>query len=274
MRPENDPANPVPQAVTPPDSSADASESNALAPLSTSVDPQAQPADNGPTTLTGWLRGQQENIITILLAVAFTIVIRAFVAEARWIPSESMVPSLLVGDRLMVEKVSYRFGEPHRGEIVVFVPPDYLGTKDAYIKRLIGLPGDTIEVRLEEGVFVNGQRLQEPYVADLPNASGYPFGDLLTLGDIPQYPLDEQSPNAPIVVPPGHYFMMGDNRNNSQDSHVWGFLPRENIIGRTFVRFWPLNRMKYFPEMQYPNVSGSNQPEQTSPLEGALSWVP
>ena len=211
--------------------------------------------------MTRWLPGPLRWVLTnditstLLAALVLTFVIRTFIAEPRWIPSESMLPTLEVGDRLVVEKLSYRFGNPQRGDIVVFIPPDHLQTDDAFIKRVVGLPGDTIEIRLDDGIYVDGERLDESYVYALPTRGiSYP-SNITILGELREYPLNgESSFNAPIVVPDDHYFVLGDNRNNSQDSHVWGFLPRENIIGRTFVRFWPFNRFHHFSVLQYPEL--------------------
>jgi signal peptidase I len=165
-----------------------------------------------------------EGIKTVGLSIVLALGIRHFVAEARYIPSESMLPTLEVNDRLIVEKVSYHFNDPQRGDIVVFWPNDRLkqenpSLKDAFIKRVIGLPGDTIEVR-EGTVYVNGQPLEENYIAAEPD---YQWG--------------------PETVPADSYLVLGDNRNNSYDSHFWGYVPRENIIGRAVVRFWPPDRV-------------------------------
>jgi signal peptidase I len=164
-----------------------------------------------------------ENIQILVLALGLAFLIRTFVAEPRYIPSESMLPTLEIGDRLIVEKLSYYSHPPHRGDIVVFAPPPQLQEQgyqgdQAFIKRVIGLPGDTIAVQ-DGRVFVNQQLLTEAYVAEPPN-----------------YLM------SPMVVPPAQLFMMGDNRNNSNDSHIWGFLPRENIVGHACFRFWPLER--------------------------------
>ncbi|TRT79088.1 MAG: signal peptidase I, partial [Microcystis aeruginosa Ma_AC_P_19900807_S299] len=148
--------------------------------------------------------------------------IRTFVAEARYIPSSSMEPTLQINDRLIIEKVSYHFQKPERGDIVVFSPTAALKAQnfhDAFIKRVIGLPGDKVEVK-NGLVHVNGKVLAEKYIAEEPN---YAFG--------------------PVTVPPDQYLVLGDNRNNSYDSHAWGFVPRENLIGRAVVRFWPFNRL-------------------------------
>lgn len=137
-----------------------------------------------------------------------------------------MEPTLQINDRLMVDKLSYRFKSPQRGDIVVFTPPKAAlaacgvpqNSNDSWVKRAIGLPGDKVEVK-GETVYVNDRPLQEPYIASKP-----------------QYQLK-------IAVPPNTYLVLGDNRNNSCDGHVWGFLPRNQIIGRAFVEYWPLNRI-------------------------------
>lgn len=170
----------------------------------------------------------REYLETFAVALALAFFVRATVAEARFIPSESMRPTLEVGDRLIVEKVTYHFGPPNRGDIVVFNPPERAGGNgNAFIKRVVGLPGD--KLRIDEGkVFINGKPLTEPYIAEAPL---YMEPDWASLG----------MPDG--VVPKGSVFVMGDNRNNSQDSHVWGALPIKNIIGQTVFRFWPVNRL-------------------------------
>lgn len=173
------------------------------------------PQPNQENSLVEWVK-----TIGVSLLLAFGI--RTFVAEARYIPSESMLPTLEVNDRLIIDKVTYDFRTPERGEIVVFQPTQALreqGFKDAFIKRIVGLPGEQVEVR-KGRVLINGQPLTESYVASPPD---YEYG--------------------PVVVPPEHYLVLGDNRNHSFDSHFWGFVPRQNIIGRAAVRFWPLHRI-------------------------------
>ncbi len=170
-----------------------------------------------------------EILKTLGLSAILAFGIRTFVAEARYIPSKSMVPTLQVDDRLIIDKVSYHFKQPQRGDIVVFMPPDEAAavctgprtqrSKDAYIKRVIGLPGEKIEVK-QGRVFINDSPIKEAYLDSVPE---YQYG--------------------PRVVPQDSYLVLGDNRNNSCDSHYWGFVPRENIIGHAIVRFWPLNRM-------------------------------
>jgi signal peptidase I len=163
-----------------------------------------------------------ESLKTIVLSGILAIGIRTFVAEARYIPSGSMLPTLEINDRLIIDKLGYRFKDPQRGDIVVFSPTPALqkeNFKDAFIKRVIGLPGDTVEVK-GGTVYVNEQPLEEKYIQERPD---YDYG--------------------PVVVPENQYLVLGDNRNNSYDSHYWGFVPRENIIGQAVIRFYPFNRM-------------------------------
>lgn len=165
----------------------------------------------------------RENLIILAIALGLSILIRTLIAEPRFIPSDSMFPTLEIGDRLVVEKVSYNFRPPLQGDIIVFNPPEQLQTlgyaaDQAFIKRVIGQPGQRVEVK-NGWVYIDNQPLYENYVAEPPN-----------------YKLDPQQ------IPENFYFVMGDNRNDSNDSHVWGFLPKKNIIGRAVFRFWPINR--------------------------------
>jgi signal peptidase I len=164
-----------------------------------------------------------EGLQTLGLSVILALGLRTFVAEARYIPSGSMEPTLEINDRLVIEKISYHFNPPQRGDIVVFWPPDNLfpegKRRDAFIKRVIGLPDDTVEIR-DGTVFVNGEALEENYIKAEPT---YTWG--------------------PATVPPRSYLVLGDNRNSSYDSHSWGFVPEENVIGKAVVRFWPPSRV-------------------------------
>ena len=163
-----------------------------------------------------------EIIKTLGTAAVLAFGIRTFVAEARYIPSSSMEPTLEINDRLIIEKISYLLRSPQRGDVVVFSPTDTLKEqkfKDAFIKRVIGLPGDAVEVKGGK-VYVNEQALREKYIEEAPE---YKYG--------------------PVTVPDDQYLVLGDNRNNSYDSHYWGFVPRKNLIGRAVIRFWPPNRL-------------------------------
>jgi len=178
--------------------------------------------------------------------IAFVLVfmlIRPFVVQAFYIPSESMEPSLLRHDRILVNKFVYRLNEPKRGDIIVFEAPDYAsfgnGKKD-FVKRLIGLPGDTIRIRHGDGVYIDDRRLDEPREIPRPDydwpvdAFGMPTGD-------------------PYTVPDGCYFVLGDNRNKSNDSHRWADplsgqprpeLRATRLVGKAMVIFWPPTRVR------------------------------
>ncbi len=162
----------------------------------------------------------KEWVMTILLAVVLVIIIRMFILDSRIVPTTSMVPSIIPGDRLFVEKITTRFCDLYRGEVIVFKPPVESNLTDDLIKRLIALPGDTVEVK-------NGKL----YVNDVPQNESY-LAEAMTY----EYPK--------VVVPPGKIFVMGDNRNRSFDSHAWGFADINSVKGRAFVTYWPLDRVK------------------------------
>lgn len=165
-------------------------------------------------------RNALEWAVVIVGAVLVALLLRASLFQAFWIPSESMETTLLVHDRVLVNKLSYKLHDVNRGDVVVFVrPDDEPGIRDL-IKRVIGLPGDTIEAR-DNVVYVNGSRLEEPYLD--PGIITDDFG--------------------PVVVPEGQMFVMGDNREASFDSRRFGTVDESRIVGRAFVLFWPLNRV-------------------------------
>jgi signal peptidase I len=166
---------------------------------------------------------------TILLSAVFAFGFRTYVAESCYIPSGSMLPTLQINDRLMVDKISYRFADPARGDMVVFQPPAKLNLKENFIKRVIGLPGDLVEVKNGK-VYVNGRVLAEKYVAQAPT-----YTWTKTESSDPQFTPDR-------VVPKGQYLVLGDNRNNSLDSHYWGFITKDKIVGKAIVRYWPFDR--------------------------------
>ena len=158
----------------------------------------------------------------VMLLIAFALVfgfVRPFIIEAFYIPSESMVPTLKVGDRVFVNKFVYRFWEPEKGDIVVFRSVE--GDQEDLIKRIVAVPGDKVAVR--KGVLrVNGEPQEESYVnRQLPDKSSY----------------------RSTKVPKGEVFVMGDNRANSRDSRFFGPVPYENIEGEAFMRFWPLTHI-------------------------------
>jgi signal peptidase I len=161
---------------------------------------------------------------TVVMVVSLVVGIQTFIARSYYIPSGSMLPTLQINDRLMVDKLSYRFSNPVRGDIVVFDPPAKLGFKDAFIKRAIGLPGDRVEVKNGK-VYINDKALSEKYVEE---AATYNWSSA------------NLTPDG--IVPEGHYLVLGDNRNNSYDGHYWGFIPKDRIVGKAVVRFWPIDR--------------------------------
>lgn len=166
----------------------------------------------------------------VIAALVFAFIFRATVVGAFEIPSGSMLPTLQIGDRLLVDKLTYRFREPERFEIIVFEDP--ARPDRDLIKRIIALPGETLEIR-NRAVYINGKPLADEGYAHHTE----PASDRIPLRD--DY--------GPITVPSGSYFMMGDNRENSADSRVWGFLGRDRIIGHAFVLYWSRNTDKTFP---------------------------
>jgi signal peptidase I len=176
--------------------------------------------------------------LLVLIALVLAVIVKTFFVQAFWIPSESMDDTLVVGDRVLVNKLSYRFGEVKRGQVVVFDPREKTNDeslpakvvrnvlesigvatpKSDLIKRVIGLPGETIEVR-QRTVLIDGERLDEPWLPDSVTSMGDPFG--------------------PMTVPEGEYFVMGDNRTHSSDSRAIGTIREDQIIGRAFVILWP-----------------------------------
>jgi signal peptidase I len=187
----------------------------------------------------------REYFESLVIAVILALFIRTFVVQAFKIPTGSMEQNLLIGDHLLVNK--FVFGptvsgierallpmqDIARGDVLVFKYPE--DPERDFIKRVIGLPGDQIEVR-HKRVFVNGKALDEPYVfyiEEPPPLPGNAAG-----GDVHSSNGDPREFYAPVTVPPNHYFAMGDNRDNSQDSRYWGFLPRNYVKGKALMVYW------------------------------------
>jgi signal peptidase I len=185
--------------------------------------------------------GSLVELVTIVaVALGLALGIQAFVVKPFRIPSESMVPTLAVSQRVLVDRLSYRFGDPDRGDIVVFKPPkgadtDACGVQHSdraacprptdersdtnFIKRVVALGGDRLKV-VGGQVYINGKRQEEPFIrAD----------DACSICNLPEE----------ITIPEGHFFMMGDNRGESADSREWGPIPEKWIIGKAFVTYWP-----------------------------------
>lgn len=172
------------------------------------------------------VRNTIEWLAVIVIAILLAVLIKTFVVQAFKIPSASMEATLMPGDRVVVNKLSYRMHEVNRGDVVVFSRPPRApsGPDDPkqLIKRVIGLPGDTVSAR-EGQVYVNGKKLVEPYLAE----------------GTPTYDMDN-----PLTVPEGQLWVMGDNRTNSGDSRVFGPIDKTSIVGRAFFIIWPPGRFK------------------------------
>ena len=188
----------------------------------------ATPPDPDRTTTTGGERKRRHlpgTLRSLALAVLLALVLRFWLIEPRWIPSGSMLPTLQLQDRVLVEKASRRLGrQPRRGDVVVFSPPPSLqasgyGSSRALIKRVVGLPGDRIAVHHGQ-LRRNGTSLVEPWTVDA---------------------MTYEQPE--VTVPNHQLWVLGDNRNDSFDSHVWGPLPEQNLLGRAVFRYWPLQRL-------------------------------
>ena len=188
----------------------------------------------------------REYFESLAIAVVLALFIRTFVVQAFKIPTGSMEQNLLIGDHLLVNK--FVFGpavslaerailpmkDLHRKDVIVFKYPEE--PERDFIKRVIGLPGDTVELR-NKRVFINGQPLDEPYVYFLKPPPALPREMELSSG-LQGISGDLRVRYGPVTVPAGQYFVMGDNRDNSQDSRYWGFLPRENVKGKALVIYW------------------------------------
>jgi signal peptidase I len=199
---------------------------------------QEAPAGSARRKITNWFREVMETVLPALLIV---LIVNIFLAQATRVEGQSMEPNIHDNQRLVVEKVSYRFHLPDRGDIVVLKPPNWkplglhqrivswfctalplecsIDVPDPLIKRVIALPGETIEIK-DGHVFINGQVLEEPYLQQL------------TFGNVP-----------PRVLSPGHVFVLGDNRGASNDSRSFGEVALSNVVGRAWFRYWPLDDM-------------------------------
>ena len=196
----------------------------------------SSPGDSSPTkpsALKSWR--------SLLLWLAVALLLRWLVIEPRWIPSGSMLPTLQLQDRVLVEKLRPRLHQPlPNGTIVVFHAPPVLleagyDPQAALIKRVVGQPGDVVEVR-DGALLRNGSAVAEPWR---------------------QQPIDYSF--GPLTVPEGDLLVMGDNRNASLDSHIWGPLPRQEVIGTAVFRYWPLNRLG---PIRFSDLNGLERDEE------------
>ena len=182
----------------------------------------------------------RESLESLAFTVVFVWLFTNHIAQATEVPTESMKPTILVGDHFFIDKVAFPANYPeslqkylpnrtiHRGDIVAFWSPE--NRQMRLVKRVIGLPGETIEMRARQ-VYINGRKLDEPYKVHIdPNVYSVAPG-------VPDV-LQRRDNFGPKVVPPDHYFMMGDNRDNSNDSRYWGFASREALIGKPLFIYW------------------------------------
>jgi signal peptidase I len=206
----------------------------------------------------GWLRTKgKEWAKSILVAFLLFLFIRAFFVQAFKIPTGSMENTLLVGDFLLVNKLVYgpkipltdsripAIREPKRGDIVVFKYP--LDKDLDFVKRCVALPGDTVEMK-NKALFVNGEKIEEPYIHLISKriVPGNPHKEGVNVIDNPRFPLPRDN-FGPLIVPGGEYFVLGDNRDNSSDSRVWGFVDRDLIIGTPLFIYFSWDKETFLP---------------------------
>lgn len=185
------------------------------------MEPDEQPKSRTSSVL-------RELVETILFTLLIYILIRTFLFENYRVVGHSMDPTLEDGQFLVVNKLGYRLHEPQRGDIVVFRDPRDPERK--LIKRVIGLPYEVVEIQQGQ-IFINERPLDESYIENLGRYSA-----------------------PPTPLPEGQYYVLGDNRNNSSDSHNWGTLPRDNIVGKAWLSYWPIHRWGIIPHATYNNV--------------------
>ncbi len=167
---------------------------------------------------------RRRNVLSVIIAIALASIIRNFVIGLYRVPSGSMIPTLNINNYLMGSIIAYKISEPERGDVVIFKYPisERPHQKTVrYVKRLVGMPGDKVCIK-DNQLLINDQALEEPYIAESTMMPDF----------------------GPIVVPEGQYFMMGDNRNHSNDSRYWGFVDRKYIIAKGMLVYWPFNQCR------------------------------
>jgi signal peptidase I len=197
-----------------------------------------------------------EIVETLVLTLIIFFVIQTFVAQPYRVEQQSMERTLEPDQYVLVDKLTPRFDDYKRGDIVIFDPPATWvgGHGTPYIKRIVGLPGDT--VTLSDGlVYVDGVALQEPYLYE-------------------GQPTVATGPDSTWVVPPGQLFVMGDHREDSADSRVFGPIPRERVIGRAWLRYWPISTFGVLPTPSYPELAGTTGAGASSPAPGSPEASP
>ncbi|MCL4870759.1 MAG: signal peptidase I [Anaerolineae bacterium] len=204
------------------------------------MSPKIETPDQPPAT--SWRQPAseivREIVETLLLTLLIFWLVNAVIGRNR-IEGPSMQPNFWTGEYLISSKTSYYLDDPQRGDVIVFRHPNNSGTN--LIKRVIGLPGDTVLVR-DQKVYVNGTLLDEPYINSPPAYSGE------------------------WHVPTDSFFVLGDNRNNSSDSHNWNFVPRDNIIGKAMAVLWPPDKWGYVTHFRYGERSASGEPPTSMSL--------
>lgn len=175
---------------------------------------------------------------TVAISLSIFLVVYLFLMQPHQVNGQSMIPNFQDGEHVMTDKISYKFREPMRGEVVVFHAPPAAGCVEGtgcdFIKRIIAVPGDRVAVH-DNAFWINGQKLPEPYIPDnfeiLPGRAT----------------LDEE-----IYLAPDEYFVSGDNRPHSSDSRFWGPIAKDDIVGRVFLRYWPIQEIKLIKKAEYP----------------------
>lgn len=171
--------------------------------------------------------------ITILIAIVIFVSIKTTV-QGYEVQHFCMLPNIEDGEFIIVNKANYFFSNPEAGEVIVFWPPEEVRSEVPFIKRVISLPGETVEVK-DNKVFINGMPVEEEYIKEPPHYT-----------------------MQPKKIPPNEYFVLGDNRNSSNDSHYWGTVPRDNIIGKAWFVYWPPERWGLVQHYSYLELAGAN----------------
>lgn len=184
-------------------------------------------------------------IETIVIGLSIFLIVYLVFVQPHQVSGQSMDPNFMSGEYLLTDKVSYKLRDPQRGEVVVFHAPPSAncpqGTGCDFIKRIVGLPGETIEVK-NNGIFVNGQRLDESYI---------PSDFVTEAGNFTQ--------NRVITLDANEYFVVGDNRTHSSDSRAWGPIPVTSIVGRAFFSYWPVDQVRLIEKAEYPQPAVAGQ---------------